>query len=116
MKRLRRKVHFARFLMTKTDRQEYGNALLSSLDNTFRYFVMAYTVVSRKADYTDECIGHFAVFRAELELCFELGVIHFKKNKDDEGISKRSAEEIEMIAMVAKIDDEILRWKSSLKA
>ena len=67
----------------------------------------------------DECIGAFGVFRVLFEQNRNLGVIHFirKRDKDgkiidgNEGIS---SEEIEIVELIGRIDNDMSKYRLSL--
>lgn len=67
----------------------------------------------------DECIGAFGVFRVLFEHNRERGVIHFVRKRDKggkiiEGNDGISSEEIEIIELIGRIDNDMIKYRLSL--
>ena len=80
---------------------------------------MAFNCQENRRDYMDECIGAFGVFRVLFEQNRERGVIHFvrKRDKDGkilEGNDCISSEEIEIIELIGRIDNDMIKYRLSL--
>lgn len=105
LKQLRRKLYAAQFLMDKSARIIYGTPLMQSCGDAIKYFTMAYTNKTKKSEYLDVAIGSFAVLRTDIEMCMDCNLIHYRKDSNDK---------VEILKIVAKIDDEMCRWQASL--
>ena len=53
--------------MMKANRVIYGTPLMESCGKPISSFVLAFTVPEKRVTYLEECIGHFAVLRTDLE-------------------------------------------------
>ena len=75
LKRLRRILYQAQFLMGKADRVVYGTPLMQECANVLRYYILAFDTKSRKTEYMDEAMGWYAVLREDIEFCTEQNMI-----------------------------------------
>lgn len=125
LKRLRRMLYAAQFNMAKADRIIYGTPLMQHCGRSLAAFVLAFTVKEKRVEYLEECIGHFAVLRADLEFCAEQNVIKYPKrrerlDKDGKPISwdnpadAISSQKIELFKVVGTIDGDMCRWRQGL--
>lgn len=125
LKRLRRRLYSAQFCMQKAERVIYGTPLMSACGKAIASFVLAWTVSSRRMEYIEECMGHFAVLRADLEFCVEENIIKFRhrkppKDKDGKVIpfadvrDAVSTQKVELFCLVARIDEDMCKWRASL--
>lgn len=121
LRRLRRLVYQCQFMMSKTDRIIYGTPLVQTLMNAAMWFMQSYESkdLKRKADAADRAVMWFSVFRADLTAAVEENLIKFPKRKPRDGRMLTPSEEvnsrkIELVELVAKIDDGLHRWRSSL--
>lgn len=115
----------AQFNMTKADRIIYGTPLMKHCGNAIAAFVLAYTVKEKRIPYLEECIGHFAVLRSDLEFCAEENIVKYPKrrnklDKDNKPIPRPDEEDnvnsqkVELFHLVGKIDSDMCRWQASL--
>ena len=111
--------------MMKANRVIYGTPLMESCGKPISSFVLAFTVPEKRVTYLEECIGHFAVLRTDLEFCVDEGIIQFKKRHNgvdkngkpieyEEKEDKISSEAIEIFNLVGRIDGDMCKWKASL--
>lgn len=61
-------------------------------------------------EYLDEAIGWFAVLRNDLQFCVENNIFHLPTSKGRD----MNAVKLELFKIVAKIDDELCKWKAYL--
>lgn len=119
LKRLIKLIYTAKYLSTKADRINYIEPNIRYLEKSLCNFIMAFNGQDKRRDYMDECIGAFGVFRVLFEQNRDLGVIHFirKRDKDckiidgNEGIS---SEEIEIVELIGRIDNDMSKYRLSL--
>ena len=125
LKKLRKMLYQAQFHMTKTDRIIYGTPLMEHCGKALSAFVLAFTVKDKRIGYLEECIGHFAVLRADLEFCVDENIVKYPKRKekaDEHGNmipcqsdeDKVSSQKIELFNLIGKIDGDMCRWQASL--
>ena len=119
LKRLIKLIYTAKFLSNKSDRINYVEPNIRYLEMSLCKFIMAFNFQENRRDYMDECIGAFGVFRVLFEQNRERGVIHFirKRDKDGkiiEGNDGISSEEIEIIELIGRIDNDMIKYRLSL--
>ena len=119
LKRLIKLIYTAKFLSNKSDRINYVDPNIRYLEMSLCKFIMAFNCQENRREYTDECIGAFGVFRVLFEQNRERGVIHFvrKRDKDGkiiEGNDGISSEEIEIIELIGRIDNDMIKYRLSL--
>ena len=119
LKRLIKLIYTAKFLSNKSDRINYVEPSIRYLEMSLCKFIMAFNCQENRRDYMDECIGAFGVFRVLFEQNRERGVIHFvrKRDKDGkiiEGNDGISSEEIEIIELIGRIDNDMIKYRLSL--
>ena len=119
LKRLIKLIYTAKFLSNKSDRINYVEPSIRYLEMSLCKFIMAFNCQENRRDYMDECIGTFGVFRVLFEQNRERGVIHFirKRDKDGkiiEGNDGISSEEIEIIELIGRIDNDMIKYRLSL--
>ena len=119
LKRLIKLIYAAKFLSNKSDRINYVEPNIRYLEMSLCKFIMAFNCQENRRDYMDECIGAFGVFRVLFEQNRERGVIHFvrKRDKDGkiiEGNDGISSEEIEIIELIGRIDNDMIKYRLSL--
>ena len=119
LKRLIKLIYTAKFLSNKSDRINYVEPNIRYLDMSLCKFIMACNCQENRRDYMDECSGACGVFRALFEQNRERGVIHFvrKRGKDGkiiEGNDGISSEEIEIIELIGRIDNDMIKYRLSL--
>ena len=119
LKRLIKMIYTAKFLSNKSDRINYVEPNIRYLEMSLCKFIMAFNCQENRRDYMDECIGTFGVFRVLFEQNRERGVIHFirKRDKDGkiiEGNDGISSEEIEIIELIGRIDNDMIKYRLSL--
>ena len=122
LRRLRRLVYQCQFLMQKTDRIIYGTPLIQTLMQAAMWFTQSYEsrIPERKMEAADRAVMWFSAFRADLTAAVEENLIKFPKRRQREGMALTAAGEvnsrkIELVELVAKIDDGMHRWRSSLE-
>lgn len=119
LKRLIKIIYTSKFLSNKSDRINYVEPNIRYLEMSLCKFIMAFNCQENRRDYMDECIGSFGVFRVLFEQNRERGVIHFirKRDKDGkiiEGNDGISSEEIEIIELIGRIDNDMIKYRLSL--
>ncbi len=119
LKRLIKLIYTAKFLSNKSDRINYVEPNIRYLEMSLCKFIMAFNCQENRRDYMDECIGAFGVFRVLFEQNIERGVIHFvrKRDKDGkiiEGNDGISSEEIKIIELIGRIDNDMIKYRLSL--
>ena len=124
MKKLRERLYSAQFHMQKAERIIYGTPLMQASGEALGAFVIAFTVKEEKEKYMDLCVAWFTRLRVDLEFCVQENIIKFKKrapktDKDgnpipwDDPRDAVSSQKVEMFALVAKIDDDMCKWRSA---
>ncbi len=119
LKRLIKLIYTAKFLSNKSDRINYVEPNIRYLEMSLCKFIMAFNCQENRRDYMDKCIGSFGVFRVLFQQNIERGVIHFvrKRDKDGkiiEGNDGISSEEIEIIELIGRIDNDMIKYRLSL--
>lgn len=123
LKQLRKTLYTSMFYMDKGNRIVYGTPIMQRLGDVISEFVIAFTVTEDKWRHLDLAIGYFGVVRCDLEFCMEANMFHFPKRKavekDENGniIDERdtvNARKIEILQYVAKIDNEMCKWRASI--
>lgn len=114
LKRLRNLMYQCQFLMQKADRIIYGTPLMAASGKAIAAFVLAFTVSSKRLEYLEEAMGHFYVLKTDIELCVMQNIIHFKKRDGDGGEKYESSKKIELLKLVAQIDNDMCKWRASL--
>ena len=119
LKRLIKLIYTAKFLSNKSDRINYVEPNIRYLEMSLCKFIIAFNCQENRRGYMDECIGAFGVFRVLFEQNRERGVIHFirKRDKDGkiiEGNDGISSEEIEIIELIGRIDNDMIKYRLSL--
>lgn len=117
LKKLRKKLYNAQFLMDKSVRVVYGVRIMEKCSETIENFVMSFELKENKLHYAMLAIAKFAVLRTDLEFVNDENLIHYTKNKNisnDEHEKWVSSKQIELFILVAEIDDEMNKWKENL--
>ena len=119
LKRLIKLIYTAKFLSTKADRINYIEPNIRYLEMSLCKYIMAFNCQDKRRDYMDECVGAFGVFRVLFEQNRERGVIHFIRKKDNngkiiKGYKGISSEEIEIIELIGRIDNDMSKYRLSL--
>ena len=125
MKRLRELLYCAQFHMTKADRVIFGAPIMATAGRCIALFVLAFTVKEKCVEYLEECIGHFAVLRTDLDFCVRENIIKWKKRAEkldgdgnpvpwNDERDRVSAQKVETFNLVAKIDGDMCKWRASL--
>ena len=119
LRRLRKVLYEAQFLMNKSDRMIYGTPLIKEPGAAMRNYILAFTIKEEKLKYLDLAIGWYAVLRNDLDFCVEENLIHYAKRKPKAGEmitpeSYVSSKKVELFMIVAKIDSELLKYRASL--
>lgn len=123
---LRRRLYECMFMMRKADRVVYGDALLNYAALTQMWFIRSYEAKDIKDKYEAACNAamYFSVLREDISEDVECNIIKFPKRKvkdadkmDAEAlaIEQISGRKIELVALVAKIDEGVGRWRNSLE-
>lgn len=111
--------------MTKADRAIYGTPMMQEVGKSLACFVLAFTVAGKRVEYLEQCIGHFAVLRADLDFCVSENILKWKKraerlDRDGHTIpwsderDEVSPQKVDMFVLVAKIDSDMCKWRASL--
>ena len=111
--------------MTKADRVIYGTPLMEAAGKSLACFVLAFTVIERRVEYLEQCIGYFTVLRTDLEFCVKENIITWKRraerlDRDGHPIpwsdprDEVPTQKVELFGLVAKIDGDMCRWRASL--
>jgi len=105
--------------MNKADRIVYGTSLMQASAETMKNYVLAFTIKEEKLKYINMAIGWYAVLRTDLDFCVEENLIHYAKRKPKIGEAMTaedyvSSKKVELFEIVARIDDEMLKYRASL--
>lgn len=124
LKRLRDTLYHAQFLMDKAARVIYGRPIMEASGKTLACFTLAFDVKSKRLEYLEECMGWYAVLRTDIDFCIDQNIIHYERKKpqrdkdgkeipmaDDERVS---AQKVELYKLIARIDNDISKWRASL--
>ena len=121
LRRLRKLLYQAQFLMNKADRIVYGTPLMQASAETMKNYVLAFTIKEEKLKYINRAIGWYAVLRTDLDFCVEENLIHYAKRKPKPKVGEAmtaedyvSSKKVELFEIVARIDDEMLKYRASL--
>ena len=119
LKRLREQLFFIQALMSKKDQIRFGTPILDECRQSLSFFVMAFSNSERRIEYMDRCIGMFAVLRADIDMCHNHHLIHYPANKDEKGNKLPgpeaiSSQQIELSALIGRIDSDMLKYHQSL--
>lgn len=119
LRRLRKLLYQAQFLMNKADRIVYGTPLMQASAETMKNYVLAFTIKEEKLEYINRAIGWYSVLRTDLDFCVEENLIHYAKRKPKVGEAMTaedyvSSKKVELFEIVARIDDEMLKYRASL--
>ena len=117
LSKLRDMLYQAQFLMTKADRMIYGDNLMKYNSECLKLFTMAFLTKEKRIERLEECIGWFAVLRKDIEFCVLQNIIKYKKRMMDDGLPESeyvNTKKIELFKVVAKIDDDMYKWRGSL--
>lgn len=121
-----RKFHLRRTQTTPQPHVPMSVSDAESRQNNLRYsamaasgkaiaaFVLAFTVSSKRLEYLEEAMGHFYVLKTDIEFCVMQNIIHFKKRDGDGGEKYESSKKIELLKLVAQIDNDMCKWRASL--
>ncbi len=96
--------------MDKTNRIIYGTPLMNHCGEALSKFVLAFeqSNEAKKISYLEESFACFVVLRTDLEFCEKMNIIHVKTGDG------HSTEKIELFKVVAKIDNDMCKWRASL--
>ena len=119
LKQLREQLFFIQSLMSKKDQIRFGTPILDECRQSLSFFVMAFCNAEHRIEYMDRCIGMFAVLRADIDMCHNHHLIHYPANKDDKGNKLPgpeaiSSQQIELSALIGRIDSDMLKYHQSL--
>ena len=119
LKQLREKLFFIQSLMSKKDQIRFGTPILDECRQSLSLFVMAFSNSERRIEYMDRCIGMFAVLRTDIDMCHEHKLIHYPLRKDEKGNKLPgpetiSSQQIELSALIGRIDSDMLKYHQSL--
>ena len=119
LKQLREQLFFIQALMSKKDQIRFGTSILDECRQSLSFFVMAFCNAEHRIEYMDRCIGMFAVLRADLDMCHEHKLIHYPLRKDEKGNKLPgpeaiSSQQIELSALIGRIDSDMLKYHQSL--
>lgn len=115
---LRRLIYQCQFLMSKADRIIYGTPLVQEVMNTTMWFSRSYEtkIPEDKVNSAEEASMWFTIFRMDIRAAVEENLIKFpkRKTKSDDPVEEVNSKKIEIVELVAKIDNELCRWRKSL--
>ena len=119
LKQLREKLFFIQSLMSKKDQIRFGTPILDECRQSLSLFVMAFSNSERRIEYMDRCIGMFAVLRTDIDMCHNHHLIHYPLRKDEKGNKLPgpetiSSQQIELSALIGRIDSDMLKYHQSL--
>ena len=119
LKQLREQLFFIQALMSKKDQIRFGTPILDECRRSLSFFVMAFCNAEHRIEYMDRCIGMFAVLRADIDMCHEHKLIHYPLRKDEKGNKLPgpetiSSQQIELSALIGRIDSDMLKYHQSL--
>lgn len=105
------------FLMAKCDRVIYGTPIMEWSGKAIASFLLAFTVEHKRKEYLEECIGYFAILKTDIDFCISENIIHFRRRKitDDQTEAEyASSKKIEILKLIAQIDNDVCKWRASL--
>lgn len=126
LKKLRERLYGAQFHMNKADRIIYGTPLMEASGQSLGEFVLAFLLNGEgKLEHLECSIAWFTRLRVDLEFCISENIIKFKKREEKLDASgnpipfenpedKVSTQKVELFRLVAKIDEDICKWRSAL--
>lgn len=119
LKQLREQLFFVQPLMSNKEQIRFGTPILEECRQALAYFSMAFNSPEHRVDYMDLCIGAFTVLRADIEMCHKHHIIHYPSKKDDKneklpGPDAISTQQIELTALLGRIDNDMLKYRQSL--
>ena len=119
LKQLREQLFFIQALMSKKDQIRFGTPILDECRQSLSLFVMAFSNAEHRIEYMDRCIGMVAVLRADIDMCHEHKLIHYPLRKDEKGSKLPgpeaiSSQQIELSALIGRIDSDMLKYHQSL--
>ena len=91
-----------------------GRRMLSVCGEVLGNYTLAYLLRDGKLEYLTQAVAHFAELRIDIEQALEDNIFHFLKRKAKSPEDEISSRKIELIALVAKIDNEMCGWLRSL--
>lgn len=105
--------------MDKANRVIYGTPIMQASAETMKNYVLAFTIKEEKLKYINMAVGWYAVLRTDLDFCVEENLIHYAKRKPKAGKAMTaedyvSSKKVELFEIVARIDDEMLKYRASL--
>ena len=114
VKKLRRLLWWATFNMMPCAKATMGRRMLSVCGEVLGNYTLAYLLREGKLEYLTQAVAHFAELRIDIEQALEDNIFHFPKRKAKSPEDEISSRKIELIALVAKIDNEMCGWLRSL--
>ena len=119
---LRRRLKECQYYISKCDRPTYGQELLRLSGLAVAWYIRAWEEFDQSRKYEAVCQSAmwFAVLREDIEEAFECNVIKFpkRKPKSDNPVlaaaEEVSGRKLEIVELIAKIDEGLGRWRSSL--
>ena len=109
---LRKLLKRAQYVMTKTDRVIYGTPVLKEVGDVLADFVIAYDFPEERQKYLHKLYADFEVLKLDLRIIAEDNVL---KCPDPLNAGmKPEGFKIQIFELVARIDEGITKWKSSL--
>ena len=115
--RLRKKMFGAMYTMDKGARIIYGTPIMQEIGKALAYFTLAYTVKDKRAEYIDECVGHYTVARIDIQFCFDENLFKFKKHSakidDQTEAMEINPQKVELAKLIAMIDNDISKYQVS---
>lgn len=113
-KKLKKVLRISQFLMTKADRQLYGNPIMAEIKAVIAAFVMAYDFPDDRDHYVRLMVAEFTNLRIDIEEMFEENIL---KSTDPEKIGGRAISvpgiKNEIEDYLARIDEGMAKYSKS---
>ena len=120
LKRLHVLLYKGQFTMTKGDRIVMGNRILDLCQNCVSVLSRALNATDKaeKLEYVEHLLGEFDALRLNLQTCADLHI--FKESRSTVDRASGTTQKVgtlvlQIFEIVGKVDDQIGRWRTSLR-
>lgn|SRR5574344_239407 len=126
-KKLRRLIQRSQKCMTKADRIIYGTPMLEMCGRVLSDFILAYDFEDERSYYIKKFLSEFYVLKLDIETINEFGILKTTKDSNGEDLYTKEGKRLiklggedsnllrrEMTEIVARLDEGMKRWRSSL--
>lgn len=115
--KLRKKFYSCQFWMDKSARPIYGTPLMKYCGDTLANFIMSYEIKEDRSLYIHRMFGSWMVMKNDFSFMCEENIIHFPNRKvsSSDPIQKINTTLIDILRLIAKIDEDMGKWIQSRK-